>query len=316
MHLPFDDNLIDATGRGNNGTNVGGTTFVSDGQIGQALHYFTTTSNNVHDGTGIVTSSNYVTLGNRPDLKFGSSVDFSVAYWIRLPLNYTLNDLPFFTDAIGSTFGDGFVFAPSYGDPQTAFPSGVPGGWAVSLIDSAGAGDGEYGAVGSISDGGWHSLVHVFRRVPGVDVVTYLDGVVATSAHAGVTTAGNAANVDNANAANIGQDPTGGYQQPGSADIDDLGVWKRALSPLEAGAIYMAGASNHLSFADLPITLTIKKVAGGQVQLTWPLDFAGQPVGTLQSAPNAAGPYTDIPGATSPYTVTPTPGATFYRLRF
>src|SRR5437870_8148703 len=79
LHLPFDNNLTDATGRGNNGTaihvtttssNVTSATFVS-GMFGSALHYVSTT-----------TDSDYATLGVRPDLQFSSNVNFSVAYWI------------------------------------------------------------------------------------------------------------------------------------------------------------------------------------------------------------------------------------------
>ena len=112
----------------------------------------------------------------------------AVAYWIRLPANYTAGDLPFFTDAVGSTFNAGFVFAPSYGPDATSDNSGTaPGGWAASIYDTAGNGVGVYGSVGSINDGGWHHLVHVIDRSSGM--VTYLDGVLAHSAKQAGTTA-------------------------------------------------------------------------------------------------------------------------------
>jgi hypothetical protein len=34
--------------------------------------------------------------------------------------------------------------------------------------------------------------------------------------------------------------------------MDDLGVWRRALTALEASGIYLAGVSNHLSFTGPP----------------------------------------------------------------
>jgi hypothetical protein len=37
--------------------------------------------------------------------------------------------------------------------------------------------------------------------------------------------------------------------------------------------------------------------------------------GTLQSAPAAAGPYTDVSGATSPYTVAPSGDQQFFRVQ-
>jgi len=242
VHLPFDNSLADATGRGNNGTaiqvtgtssNISSATFVT-GVLGSALHY--------SSSFGGTTNVNYVTLGVRPDLQFGSSTNFSVAYWIRLPANYTGGDLPFFTDALNSTFGSGFCFAPSYGT----------GGWAFSLFDAATGvnGLGVYGDDGSINDGNWHHLVHTIDRANGL--VTYLDGVAARYSVQAGSTVSEAGNIDTGRPVTIGQDPTGKYAESGSADIDDLGVWRRALSALEATSIYMAAVSNHLSFTGPP----------------------------------------------------------------
>jgi hypothetical protein len=242
LHLPFDNDLTDATGRGNNGTaiqvtttssNVSSAAFVS-GMLGSALHYSSV--------FGSTNNANYVTLGVRPDLQFGSSTSFTVAYWIRLPFGYAGGDLPFFTDALNSTFGGGFCFAPSYGS----------GGWALSLFDAATDqnGIGVYGNAGSINDGNWHHLVHSIDRVNGM--VTYLDGVAASYVVEGGSSVAAAGNIDTGRPANIGQDPSGKYAETGSADMDDLGVWRRALTALEAGSIYMAGVSNHLSFTGSP----------------------------------------------------------------
>jgi hypothetical protein len=251
VHLPFDSDLSDATGRGNSGTaiqvtatssNVSSPTLVS-GMLGSALHY----SSDL--GT---TNINYVTLGVRPDLQFGSSTNFSVAYWIRLPAGYAGGDLPFFTTAIGSTFNGGFCFAPSYGSQGTQSSGTDNGGWAFSLFDAATGSSGivVYGDADSINDGGWHHLVHTIDRVNGM--VTYLDGVAAHYAVQGGSSVAAAGNIDTGQPATIGQDPTGKYRESASADIDDLGVWRRALTALEASSIYMAAVSNHLSFTGPP----------------------------------------------------------------
>src|SRR5439155_5942710 len=138
LHLPFNSDLNDTSGRGNNGTGMHVTTnvlaansgatntvspspsnpdfnFVSDGVVGKGLHYasFTTSSSNVVSG-GAMTNSFYVTLGDKPDLHFGANVNFSVAYWIRFPAfngSGDLGDLPFFCSAVGSYGGAGFTFA-------------------------------------------------------------------------------------------------------------------------------------------------------------------------------------------------------------
>ncbi|HEY5909837.1 MAG TPA: LamG-like jellyroll fold domain-containing protein [Verrucomicrobiae bacterium] len=291
LHLPFENSVADTSGRNNNGTAKGAITYVTDGALGRALHYFTDPA----------VGTNYVTLGVVPDLQFSSNVDFSVSYWIRLPANYQGGDLPFFTDTVGSTFGNGYVFAPSYG-PATA---NWPGGWAASIYGTGG-GWGVYGDIGSINDGNWHHLLHSISRHAGA--VTYLDGKVARENLQGGTTAAAAGDITTGAAATIGQDPNGTYNEPGSADIDDLGVWRKALSPLEAASIYMAAISNKVSFAaGGPISLTITRVSANQIQISWP-------AGTLQAADKADGPYTPI-SASSPYPVTiPATGNKFYRV--
>lgn len=271
LHLPFDNNLTDATGRGNNGTaihqtatssNLSSPTFVS-GMLGQALHY--TSAFGVYPCCS-TNSTYYVTLGVRPDLQFSSNVNFSVAYWIRLPANFRGGDLPFFTDAVGSTHGAGFVFAPTYGSLGTTSLGSVDGGWALSLFNGTSTGSGltVYGAAGSINDGNWHHLVHTFDRAGGT--VTYLDGVAASYSVVGGTSVAAAGDVDVANPATIGQDPTGQYTETGSADIDDLGVWRRALTSLEAASIYMAAVSNSLSFTGAPPAILVNGLPATQAQ--------------------------------------------------
>jgi hypothetical protein len=321
LHLPFDGNLTDVTGRGNNGTgmaqtatstNTAAPTYVA-GKLGQALSY-SSSMGPPASGGATMTNTTYVTLGVRPDLQFGSNVNFTVAFWIQLPANYTLGDLPFFTDVVGSTFGLGYVFAPSYGPDGTAATSATegtnPGGWGFSIFDGAGNGVGYYGTIGDINDGSWHHLVHVVDRKNGF--TTYLDGIpVFGRKQAGTSVAG-AADIDSSppNAATIGQDPTGHYAETGSANIDDLGVWRRALTPVEATSIFVAASVNGLSFtgtSTLP-DITITPTPAGKITLTWPY-------GTLQSSTNVTGPYVDVPGATaSPYTATAS-GTTFYRTR-
>lgn len=299
LHLPFDTNLTDATGRGNNGSKVGNPEFVTDGALGSALHYSTDTS-----------GTNYVTLGVRPDLNFGSKVSFTVSFWARLPLNYTGGDLPFFTDAKGSTFAKGFVFAPSYGfdalgDP--ASPGHIDGAWAFSVLDASfgGAGVGGHGPIGSLNDGGWHHLVYVLDR-NGPSTV-YLDGVPSPLTKEQGTAFSAAGDISTGAAATIGQDPTGAYGEFGSADIDDLGVWRRALTPYEAASIYVAGSRSKVSFVDGSVTLHTEVTADRQLKLTWSS-------GTLQASDAVSGVYQDV-SASSPHTVLLNGQTRFFRVK-
>jgi hypothetical protein len=327
VHLQFDNNLADVTGRGNNATSLhtatnvyagGGSTtptppdFVP-GVLGQAFHY-TTEAILATNGTAYGTNTYYASLGVRPDLQFGANVDFSISLWIRLlPDNYTAGDLPFFTDTINSTFGTGLVLAPAYGSTATASPGAAAtynGAWAMSLFDAAGVGVGVYGDLGTINgpgpipSGNWHHLVYVYQR--GASGAVYLDGRPAHSNKQAGTFSGAAGNVDTGNAFTIGQDPTGMYGESGEGYVDDLGVWRKALTPLEAASIYMAAISNNLSYAGAPITLSAQKT-GNQLKLSWP-------AGMLQSADVVTGPYTDVTPV-SPATVNLTGSKKFYRVK-
>jgi len=166
---------------------------------------------------------------------------------------------------------------------------------------------------GSINDGNWHHLVHVFDRQAGT-FETYLDGLVNHGFKDAGSTLLGAGNIDSGLPANIGQDPSGLYGETGEADIDDLGVWKKALTSLEAASIYVAAASNHLSYVSAPITLTVQRVSTNQVKFTWP-------AGMLQSSASLVGtnqtpaPFVDVTPA-SPYTTYVTNAArAFYRVR-
>jgi hypothetical protein len=319
MHLTFDNTLIDATGRGNDGTNEASGTAVlttnnyQPGEIGDAFIYQTSVTLGATNASGTnatVVSANYATVGVRPDLQFGTG-SFTVSMWIELPNNYNGNDLPFFCDVKGSTFGyPGFSFEPSFGTTEGS-TAGWPGGWGFSVFSSSTAGETVYGDQNLINDGVFHNLVYVIDKVNGA--VVYVDGLPAHqnirtgSSSLGVAGAGN---IDTTLPAMIGQDTTGVYQQPsqGNVLIDDLGVWNRALTPLEAAAIFTAGSVSQLSFTAPPsITLSAAVLSGSKLQLNWS-------TGTLQSATNLLGPWTNVTGATPPFTTNTTGPQEFFRV--
>jgi hypothetical protein len=309
MHLTFDNNLTDVTGRGNNATNeASGTATLQTndymaGVIGQAFYYYTTTNTTS-------TNANYASIGYRPDLQFGTN-SFTVSMWVLLPGNYVGNDLPFFCDVTNSTFGHpGFCFEPSYGTTQGT-TLGWPGGWGFSVYNTSDVGVGVYGDVGTINDGQWHHLVYCIDKTSGQRV--YLDGALAhENVQEGSSTRG-LGDTDTGAPASIGQDPTGVYGQPsdGTVAIDDLGVWDRALTPMEAASIYEAGFYNQLTYTTVPLSFTSSFGAGHSFVLSWN-------EGELQSAPTVTGPWTAVsPASGSPYTIDTTAAtAMFFRVVF
>ena len=293
LHLKFDGDYKDASGRGNNGVAVGSPTFIQ-GQIGQALHYSTATDTS---GTvPVVTNANYVTLGKPSDLLFGSNTSFSVAFWVRLPDGYLKGDLPFFGSAVNSANNQGFTFCPSY----------QLGGWQWDIMEIVGGVTNNVDVNGpdnSINDGIWHHFAVTFDRSAQV-ALTYLDGEQVES-----TSIASVGTFDSTNSVSIGQDPTGLYPEAGSADLDDFGVWHRVLTPLEIYELNYSGVHYGAALdAYGPVSLAVVSSPSGPI-IVWQ-------AGTLLQADAPSGPWSPVAGAVAPsFTVTPGSGVKFYRVK-
>jgi hypothetical protein len=242
-------------------------------------------------------------------LQFGTTENFTVSYWIKIDQGYDGGDLPFFSNSTNSTGGFGYSFAPSYGVDGTISPSSANawnGAWGVSLTDILGNGVRYYGDYINtpINDGGWHFLVHVFDR--SANLVTYLDGVQTLQYRQDGTTISAVGDLDSAAPANIGQGAAGTYRETGEGWIAELGVWDRALAPLEAASLYVAGVNSNFFYASSPLTFT------ASYNNALVLTFNG---GVLQSSTNVAGGYLPV-SATSPFIVPTTNTAEFFRVKF
>jgi hypothetical protein len=111
------------------------------------------------------------------------------------------------------------------------------------------------------------------------------------------------------NAITIGQDPSGGY---GSAvfDLDDVGIWRRALTAYETASVYAAAQSSGESFDVYgPVKAYVNHV-GNNVDVSWQ-------AGTLFQSTNVTGPYRAVVPATTPplYRTTATGSAMFFRVQ-
>jgi hypothetical protein len=273
VHLKFDNNYTDSSGRGNNASAVGAPTFSAPGKIGSHAFVYTT----ARDGS----SFNYATLGYPNDLKFTGASDFSISLWMKMAPGSWADDPPF----IGNKNWD----------------SGGNIGWLLSL--QGGGGNfkwnyreecphdrQDYNAVGVITDNQWHHILVSFQR--GALGRTFIDGVltdtrsIAINAGAPTTIDTDPAIADNqncpgngtrtANAVNIGQDGRGTYTDGGSmgvtnAAIDDVGIWRRVVTAQEAAAIYKAGLAGLDLEQAAAVTLGVLqvKLVGANVQFTW-----------------------------------------------
>jgi hypothetical protein len=313
LHLTFDTDTTDSSGRGNNGTASSATPpeFVP-GIVGpQALQYTTIGAP--------VTSASYVSLGTvgsgpPSDLRFGASTSFSVSLWVKLEAGALPGDLPFIGTETNSSNNPGWVMDASY----------KLGGWQWDLNDGALNVD-VNGPDNSINDGNWHSFVLTVDRSAKV-ANSYLDGVCTASKD--ISSLGS---IDNNNywPIVIGQDPTFVYPEPGSAILDDIGIWRQALTALDVAQIASAGSTSGRSFDTVgPATPTQPDITGISVSgVTVTIKFTGaasDPASafTLLSSGTVNGTYgsaagQSIAGSAGSYTATvPTSGAVqFYRIQ-
>jgi hypothetical protein len=217
-YLPFDGNASDLSGRGNNGTPVGAPTFAA-GKVGSGALAFSSAK----DGS----SFNYVTLGN--NLLTGTN-SFSVAFWAKL---------------------DAWTGDPSFIGNKD-WNSGSNVGWVVAT-----AGDGriqwnfrskgepqparrDYDSPGGYFNGAvWRHVVVTFD-VNG-KASTFVDGDLIDARDVGPVANG----PDSGLPINLGQDGKGTYTDSNSVSgqglLDEVALWNRVLSPLEAASLFQGG---------------------------------------------------------------------------
>lgn len=283
LHLRFDSDYLDTSGRTNDAYAPAGSPTFLPGKIGQGVHVATTPNNNylqVNDLAG--------------DLTFDETASFSVAFWLKYTGGF--NDVPIIGNAVNSTWQLGWVFTES----TTA------GTIEWSLVSTANTGTYLRDPVPGcpiINNDAWHNVLGVVDRAANATSV-YVDGLLAGSwSLAGLGTLATGQTLT------IGQDPTGGY---GTAtfDLDDLGIWRRTLSSYEAASLYAAGQQGRSFDVYGPVILTLQK-SGTDLELSWQ-------AGTLQQNNDLRNPvgWIKVPGASAPYfKVTPGAGSLFYRVK-
>jgi hypothetical protein len=232
VHLTFDGKVTDSSGEGNDGVIIrdNGSGF-APGIIGQA---FETTGSAANPGHP---TGNFITLSTSyADLNFGTSTDFSISFWGMYQTGNQHDDIPWISNKDWNSGGNvGWVLAS---EPGGTFK------WNYAARGESRADSPHVGtANGSLDDGNWHHYAVVVSRAG--DVLTYLDGVQVDDTHLG--SANEVQYEFTPLPVNIMQDGTGDYTDVGSganwddAFIDDLGIWRRALTSDEVQQIYTQG---------------------------------------------------------------------------
>ncbi|MBR5737640.1 MAG: hypothetical protein IKX90_03635 [Verrucomicrobia bacterium] len=283
-HLKFDNNLDDSSVNGNGGYDGSfGNIEFTDGMIGSSVVIKTDVE------TGIY---NYVALTNPLYLE---TEPLTVAFWTKF-ITEAPNDLPWLCNTANSFSDKGFTLAPGYAGAGTGY---APNGWSWSIQSwNDNTGINKYGPDNTMPAGEWHHLVFVLD--PGKTMKVFLNGeLVSTTDISSVVVGDNW--LDNySNLMNIGQTATGGYGESVEMLMDDMGIWKTALSDVNARSIYYAGINGN-SFDEKKgdvkpefildpvgatvyqidstiVTMTVEVKGTEPIEVTWTKD--GEKVGT------------------------------------
>lgn len=216
LHLDFDDATAqDKSGFGNHGAASDGVTYV-EGIKGKAVHI---------DNTGVSwggQAAQYVNFGTPDNLRFGEE-DFSVSLWYRAGKTKPAS-------GVLISNKDWFDSGISKGFSLVARDSGLNANIAdgKTRIDLPGQGQG----IASLNDANWHQVVLSVSREG--NAVLYLDGQpVSTKAASALEGA-----LDNG-LFQLGRD-TKGKGGLDKGDVDEIKVWRKALSATEVTAEYKA----------------------------------------------------------------------------
>lgn len=268
-HLTFDADLSDSSGRGNHGAAVGSPELVPGFLGGKALRFS-------HKADG--SEFNYVTLGRAQDLEFSTDADFTFSCWVKL--GAWQRDPLFISNKNWSSGGNvGYALA-----------TGADGRFQWNYVEQVGERRDFDSTGGLVSDGRWHHVAVSFQR--GGEAVTLVDGVEVNRQPLPTT----GTTISPGLPTNIGQDGVGTYTDNGTVSIDggfidDVAIWRRALSVEELASIYRKGlVGANVQQRSVAESLVAYLPFDGDVWDRSGRGNHGTPVGSPSFAPGKLGP--------------------------
>ena len=315
LHLKFDGDVLDYSGHTNNGTTNGAPTFIP-GIVGSgAIHVSSDVTDSLYNYVALTNNSDYPN-----DFEFTPTNDFSVAFWVRFSggtnnASYP-NDIPMIGNELESTYDPGWVMTTDDGRAE------------IGLVDVYGVGSTVNPIWNSpiISDSNWHHFAMSVSRSNQV-ANAYVDGLLVYTCamqgyytetgteglQTGVQPLQSIGDMTTGYPLTVGQDPSGSYHgnngSGGQYDLDDMGMWQRALSATDIQGIYLVGLNYGTSFDTYGPEMMNVELDGTNVDIIWQ-------AGTLESAPALTGPWTAVAGAAAPFYQAPKTGTgTFFRVK-
>jgi len=217
----FEGDGADLSGSTNvhDGSVRGEPTFFPAGRVGRGLRL-----NDLSD------PHQSIEVSAHSDLDFGASQDFSVSLWARHVGAFDDNS------AIGGSGSDPAMFSNkdwSSGSSKGWFIGGQPdGSWKWNIADGSDRADFTLSSRDDSGDGDWHHVVVTHDRDG--KATFYFDG-----SSIGSTSLASIGDIDSGLPTGIGCDGNSAYWFNG--DIDEVAVWRRVLTPEEAGEVYTRG---------------------------------------------------------------------------
>ncbi|GHH99660.1 LamG-like jellyroll fold domain-containing protein [Neobacillus kokaensis] len=203
LDLQFDNNTNDSSSSSVSAV-VYGNPVYTKGRIGQAINFTST--------------GQYVDLGNRSELRFGESTDFSISFWIK-------------SDGVN---GDPSIIS------NKNWNSGSNTGWILALnsggnllwnYKTSNSGRLDF-SIPDVADSKWHHIVVSHDRDGSARF--YKDGNLVKE----INIANLKGTLDSPYTTKIGQDGTGIYGSTLTAKLDELKIYQKALTETEVRSMY------------------------------------------------------------------------------
>jgi hypothetical protein len=217
LHLSFNDNLLDSSGRNNHATPEGTPSFTS-GKSGNAL--VLNASSTARLGS--------TTTGAPADLLFGANTDFTISLWFKANSPWTTDPSILSNKNWDSGANQGWIIAGENNGND----------WQWNLKGNLLARRDFDPSNANIAGSTWRHILITHDR-DGLATFHHDGQIIGTSSIA------NAGNIDTTFPIRIGRDGNNSYPWTQGATIDELKIWRRLLTPAEIAA--ESGSSSPLT---------------------------------------------------------------------